>query len=365
MTRTRRKTLRRGPRRIARRRTLDRKPKAIDLFCGCGGLTVGLKKAGFNVVAAVDVDKLAVGAYQANHPEPHVWRRNIRSLSASAIRRKLKLRRGELALLAGCPPCQGFSGLRTLKGSRRNCDRRNGLIRDFLRLIKGLRPKAVMMENVPELAKSARFAEFRTSLEKLGYKVAWDILDAQEYGVPQRRRRLVLLAGRGAAIAFARKALKTVTVGKAIHGLPRAGRSGDPLHDHGERRTPRVSRRIARIPKNGGSRSDLPRRQQLRCHKRCNGFKDVYGRMAWSDVAPTITGGCFNPSKGRFLHPTCNRAITLREAALLQTFPKRYRFPNVTSKTNVALLIGNALPPEFIRRHALRIYEFIRARWAA
>ncbi|MCL6560156.1 MAG: DNA cytosine methyltransferase, partial [Firmicutes bacterium] len=109
---------------------------------------------------------------------------------------------------------------------------------------------------------------------------------------------------------------------------------------------------IRRIPKNGGSRTDLPEEYRLACHKRCNGFKDVYGRMAWDDVAPTITGGCFNPSKGRFLHPEEDRAITMREAALLQGFPRRYKFPATDNKSAVAWMIGNALPPPFIAAHA-------------
>jgi DNA (cytosine-5)-methyltransferase 1 len=111
------------------------------------------------------------------------------------------------------------------------------------------------------------------------------------------------------------------------------------------------------IPKDGGSRTDLPGERQLDCHKRCDGFKDVYGRMAWEDVAPTITGGCFNPSKGRFLHPVEDRCITMREAALLQSFPPKYRFPDVSCKQDVALLIGNALPPEMIRRFAGALRE--------
>lgn len=121
---------------------------------------------------------------------------------------------------------------------------------------------------------------------------------------------------------------------------------------------------IRDIPKDGGSRTDLPRDRQLDCHKDCDGFRDIYGRMAWDKVAPTITGGCFNPSKGRFLHPEQNRAITLREAALLQTFPRRYHFDLSSGKEAAALMIGNALPPEFIRRQANQVRKAI-ARAAA
>ena len=112
---------------------------------------------------------------------------------------------------------------------------------------------------------------------------------------------------------------------------------------------------IRLIPKDGGSRLDLGRQRQLGCHRRCDGFKDVYGRMAWDDVSPTVTGGCVNPSKGRFLHPTKNRCVTLREAALLQSFPPTYRFSLRRGKFPAAQMIGNALPPEFIRRHAKQV----------
>jgi DNA (cytosine-5)-methyltransferase 1 len=126
-----------------------------------------------------------------------------------------------------------------------------------------------------------------------------------------------------------------------------------------EKRSDKVKEIIRLIPKNGGSRLDLGAENQLKCHQKCDGFKDIYGRMAWDDVAPTITGGCFNPSKGRFLHPTKNRTVTLREAALLQTFPTTYFFSLRRGKSSAAQMIGNALPPEFIRRHATRIFQYV------
>lgn len=325
---------------------------AVDLFCGCGGLTQGLKKAGFKVLGAVDNDSLSVETYAANHPEVLVLERDIQNLSVASLKRRLGLRRGELDLLAGCPPCQGFSAMRTLNGSRRIRDSRNKLLLEFQRFAEGLRPKVIMMENVPGLAKNRRFLEFCRKMKRLGYLGGYKVLNVADYGVPQRRRRLIYLAGFGFAIPFAELAAKRKTVRDAIARLPKAGDSGDKVHDLPERRAAKTLELIKRIPKDGGSRTDLPLEDQLECHKRCNGFKDVYGRMAWNNVAPTITGGCFNPSKGRFLHPEEDRAITLREAALLQGFPRRYKFPKVENKSSVALMIGNALPPEFIRRHA-------------
>jgi len=332
-----------------------KKPIAIDLFSGCGGLTLGLKQAGFKVVGAVDNDHLSVATYKANHPEVFVWGKDISELSTLIIKRKLGIRKRKLDLLAGCPPCQGFSMMRTLNGSRVITDPRNDLIEEFYRFVKDFMPKAVMLENVPGLATDDRFKLFYDRLAALGYKGNYDVLNAADYGVPQRRRRLIYLAGFKHAIDFAKPSKKRKVVKDFIADLPPAGQSGDPIHDLPEKRTQRILQLISKIPKDGGSRTDLPETEQLECHKKCNGFKDVYGRMAWDDVAPTLTSGCFNPSKGRFLHPEENRAITMREAALLQGFPKYYKFPIVTNKAAIAILIGNALPPEFVRRHALQI----------
>jgi DNA (cytosine-5)-methyltransferase 1 len=131
------------------------------------------------------------------------------------------------------------------------------------------------------------------------------------------------------------------------------------LHDIKERRSAATRRRISLIPKDGGSRTDLPEEEQLECHKKCDGFKDVYGRMAWNKPAPTITSGCTNPSKGRFLHPEENRAITLREASMLQSFPRGYKFPADKTKGEIALLIGNALPSKLIKVHSSKIISLL------
>jgi len=336
------------------------KPKAIDLFCGCGGLTLGLKQAGFDVVGAVEIDALAAETYRMNHAEVTVWEDDITALSTLSIKRKLHVRKGELDLLAGCPPCQGFSTMRTLNGGKKIKDDRNDLIFEFLRFIKDFEPKAIMMENVPGLIDDKRFKKFCKEIKSLGYIPNYAVENAADYGVPQRRRRTILLAGRGFKIDFAEKVKEKKTVADAIKNMPKPGKSGDFLHDMPELRTDKVKRLIAMIPKNGGSRTDLPKKEQLDCHKKCDGFKDVYGRMAWDKQSPTITSGCTNPSKGRFLHPTKNRAITLREAALLQTFPASYKFPTGKGKGDIALMIGNALPPEFIKVHSTNIYRQIR-----
>jgi len=333
--------------------------RAIDLFAGCGGLSQGLKQAGFSVVGAVEIDPVAARAYQLNHRETEFWQQDISTLKASSILKTLGLKKGELDLLAGCPPCQGFSKVRTLNGKKTIEDERNDLVFEFLRLAKALRPKAIMMENVPGLAEDYRIEKYSRSLRAMGYNVDFQVLNAADYGVPQRRHRLILLAGLDGPIPFAQKARKKKTVRDAIGSLPLPGECRDPIHDLKENRSEKIKKLIQMIPKNGGSRTDLPKRYQLECHKRCNGFKDIYGRMAWDKVAPTLTTGCFNPSKGRFLHPDQDRGITMREAALLQSFPKSYKFPPDLGKTTLALQIGNALPPEFIRRHALSIKKYL------
>jgi DNA (cytosine-5)-methyltransferase 1 len=214
-----------------------------------------------------------------------------------------------------------------------------------------------MLENVPGLAKNRRLRKIIAELHRLGYECNSSVLNAADYGVPQRRRRFILLAGRR-QISFAREARSAPVVKDAFSKLGKRAKH-DPLHNYKERRTKKVRRRIRLIPANGGSRLALNKTDQLKCHENCDGFKDIYGRMSWEEVAPTITTGCFNPSKGRFLHPTRHRAITLREAALLQSFPKNYYFSLERGRIAVAEMIGNALPPEFIRRHAVGIANYL------
>jgi DNA (cytosine-5)-methyltransferase 1 len=343
---------------------MNRTLKAIDLFSGCGGLTLGLRQADFKVVAAVEIDPYAVGTYKLNHPEVTVFEGDIRNLTFREIKSKLNIRKGDIDLVAGCPPCQGFSSIRTFNGKREIEDERNDLIFEFYRIVEMFRPKAIMMENVPGLAVDSRFKLLCSKLRKIGYTLNYDILNVAYYGVPQRRRRLILLGGLYGKINFSEKDEHLKTVKVSIAGLPEPGQSGDVLHDLPENRTEKIKRKIRSIPKNGGSRTDLPKKEQLACHKKCSGFKDVYGRMSWDEVSPTITSGCTNPSKGRFIHPEQDRAITLREAALLQSFPPTYQFDVTAGKGRVSLMIGNALPPEFIKRHAAMISSYLNIKRA-
>lgn len=333
---------------------------AIDLFAGAGGLSVGLKKAGFRIAAAVEIDPHSAATFKLNHPRTAVLVSDIREVSGAALSAAAGLGTKRLDLLSGCPPCQGFSTLRTRRRLRSVPDARNDLILEFLRLIRSLRPRAIVLENVPGLASANVFTHFCRGLSRAGYRYRWDVLNAADFGVPQRRQRLVLVALKDSEAPPYRRSgrTKAVSVRDAISGLPPAGCSGDYLHDLAEHRSPSVMSRIRAVPHDGGSRTSVP--DQCPCHKRTAGFFDVYGRMAWDDVAPTITSGCNNPSKGRFLHPVEDRAITLREAALLQSFPKDYKFSLARGKEHVAAQIGNAFPPNLILPIARSVARVLR-----
>jgi DNA (cytosine-5)-methyltransferase 1 len=348
---------------------------AVDLFAGGGGLSVGLKRAGFRIAAAIEIEKNAFDTYVANHRDVRSHQRDIRSVSGPELNR---LAGGvQIHLLTGCPPCQGFTSL-TSKYKKR--DRRNSLIDEMLRMIVEVSPTAVMMENVPGLAIRGkwRLDKFLRGLRRLGYLPTTKVLQVADYGVPQFRRRLVVLAGLGFEIPMpepthsrdGKNGLpKWRTVREAISGLPRPVRF-DELRRN---KTPpqkvawHVVRAISpenearlRAAKPGKRWWTIPSRLRPSCHKgKYRGFGNVYGRMRWGDVSPTITGGCTTLSKGRFGHPQANRTISIREAALLQTFPKGYVI--ATSRIDQACsIIGNALPCDFAAVLARQCHRYIK-----
>jgi len=246
-----------------------------------------------------------------------------------------------------CPPCQGFSTIRRLNKKRNKRDDRNNLVLQYLRFVKELKPLTIMMENVPGLVNYTLFKKVFQELQRLGYSPKMQPVKIQQYGVPQRRQRLVLVGSLLGDLDIAKPTGEKVTVRDMIGHLEAVSNTKDPVHRIVASHNVEVMKRIKATPKDGGSRADVPE-FELACHKRDNvGFRDIYGRLRWDDFASTITGGCLNPSKGRFLHPERNRAITAREAALLQTFPQNYKFPATISKTSISLMIGNALPPKF------------------
>lgn len=338
---------------------------AIDLFCGCGGLSIGLKRAGFKVVAAIDNDSLATATYEINHKKPLLLKEDIRSVDAEALMERLMIHKGDLDLMAGCPPCQGFSSLRTLNGSRSIREPKNDLVFEFARFVHVFQPKTIMMENVPALLGDDRLIRITEEFEILGYKCEGKIFDAVEFGVAQRRRRMIFIGLKKNCPSFASSVRGRRSVAAGLEPIKSArSLSKDPAHNYAVQRSKRVDSLIKRIPKDGGSRTDLPEEEQLSCHRGFDGFKDIYGRMAWGKPAPTITGGCINPSKGRFLHPDEDRAITLREAACLQGFPVSYKFDLTRGRYPTAQLIGNAFPPKFAEHHARSLYRHLTTFWS-
>lgn len=335
------------------KRTLN----AIDLFSGCGGLSEGLKQAGFNVMAGVEFNKNAVKAYRMNHSDTAIFECDIREFDTQKI---LKLLKGKpLHLLAGCPPCQGFSSLRKMNSKSSVRDKRNSLIDQYYRFVEELSPLTIMLENVPGIVNYYLFKTMVCKLKKLGYSIEFKVLNVADYSVPQRRKRLVLVGSKLSNIEITEGHNTIITVREALRKL-KGRKKSDALNKIYPHHTDYIKKMISLIPKDGGSRKDLPKKYQLECHKKKNvGFEDVYGRLSWDDVSPTITGGCLTPSKGRFLHPEENRCISAREAALLQTFPIDYKFPTDIPKADIALLIGNALPPEFTRIQAKGIYQHL------
>ena len=250
--------------------------------------------------------------------------------------------------------------MRRLNKKRSKQDKRNSLVLEYLRFVKELKPLCIMMENVPGLVNYTLFKYVVSELATLGYKPVVEPIRIQDYGIPQRRKRLVVVGSLLGDLTIAAPTKERVTVRDVIGRLESPLATKDPVHKILKVHTPEVMKRIEATPKNGGSRADVPE-FELDCHKDKNvGFRDVYGRLRWDDFSSTITGGCLNPSKGRFLHPEENRALTAREAALLQTFPRNYKFPPTLSKTSIALMIGNALPPKFSQIQSANILAHVK-----
>lgn len=352
---------------------------AIDLFAGGGGLTVGLKRAGFEVVSAVEKERHACATYRANHPEVHLLEKDITEVSGDDL--KSHAEHGVIDLLAGCPPCQGYTSL----NKDGIDDPRNKLIFEISRLAEEIMPRAIMMENVPGLTTKGKdlYENLKAKLKDLGYKLdnSAEVLQAADYGVPQERRRLVILAGLEFEIELPSpthskdgenklphwKSVADAIGGKKYIGAPltlsEAKRMGDIEHsdwhvvrDLSEQNQRRIS---AAVP--GQSWAAIPEHLRPECHRGDYiGFTNVYGRMEWLQPSPTITGGCTTFSKGRFGHPVKDRTISVREAALLQTFPRDYLF-DIPYMEHVCNVIGNALPCDFAEVLSRQCHEALIA----
>jgi len=343
--------------------------KFFDLFCGAGGLSYGLSRAGFATVGGLDKFYPAVDTYKAQFGS-RVIREDAFTLPPSDLGKLI----GTFDVLAGCPPCQGFSSLRVSRFGVE--DVRNDLVLYYAMVVETVRPNAVLFENVPRVAKDARFAYLLKVLSENRYSFAYRILNVADYGVPQRRKRLVLIAVRGAgkvelpepdygspdSLAVRRGALKPwKTVRDAIGDLPPVNdgecHPSDPLHC-AKKLNPRYKEIIKHVPKNGGSRNSVPPEPLLPTHrKHASSFGDSFGRLRWDEPSVTITTKFYDPSTGRFVHPEQDRALTLREGARLQTFPDDYPFKGIF--TRIARQIGEAFPQLLAEKIGRRLKEYL------
>lgn len=324
---------------------------AVDLFCGAAGLSLGLKNSGIPIAAGIDLDPACRYPFETNIGAKFL-EQDISGLAAKTV--ESLFGDAKVRVLAGCAPCQPFSGYTT---KRRAIDRRWELLLQFLRIVEETAPEIVTLENVPRLAHLPLWTEFVTKLKAQGYFVSWDVLDVSKFGVPQNRRRLVLLASKLGPVELpAPKSGKVPTVEKAIGKLPaiKAGVANpvDPLHSS-RALTPRNLARI-RQSKPAGTWREWPKRMQVACHKTESGrtYPSVYGRMSWDRPSPTITTQFYGFGNGRFGHPQQDRAISLREGAILQSFPVDFQFAPAAARINfrgIGKLIGNAVPPELGR----------------
>lgn len=319
----------------------------VDLFCGVGGLTHGLVRGGVHVAAGIDIDQSCKYPFESNNAATFV-ECDVANVEPREIKRYYK--GAEFSLLAGCAPCQPFSTY-SRSGRNREYESQWPLVSAFGRLAKKVKPDLVTMENVPQLADHPVFDQLLDSL--VGYKKWWAIVDCASIGVPQTRKRLVLLASRlgDAALVLTTDGARRATVRQAIGALPpiQAGEChpDDELHIASSLSALNLSRIKASLP--GGTWRDWPAKLQATCHRKVTGatYPSVYGRMEWDQPAPTITTQCFGYGNGRFGHPEQHRAISLREAAVLQTFPPTYKFAPAGTAirfNKMGRLIGNAVP---------------------
>ena len=336
----------------------------VDLFCGAGGLSHGFKLEGFEVAAGLDIDEKCRHPFEKNNDAPFLLE-DISSIDPEKIDRQFV--GGMPRVLAGCAPCQPFS-----KYSQSREDGRWQLLGNFSRLICEIKPDIVTMENVPRLCKfrnSTVFDAFVRALRNNDYFVDWKIAYCPNYGIPQSRSRLVLLASRLAPPGVPETThdkTKYRTVRHAIGGLRTisAGQSDerDPLH-RSSALSPANLRRI-KASEPGKSWRDWDDQLVTECHKRDSGkgYSSVYGRMEWDDPAPTMTTQFYGFGNGRFGHPEQDRAISLREGALLQTFPLEYSFVPEGQRVemkSIGRLIGNAVPVDLGRAIARRIRKHL------
>lgn len=325
---------------------------AVDLFCGVGGLTHGLSQAKIDVRLGVDIDPASQHPFEKNNDAAFLLA-DVSTLEAETIAKSFAP--GTTTLLAGCAPCQPFSTY-SQKAKREGKARQDRgriddwrLVERFGELIEEVQPDLVTMENVPPLLRAPVYKRLLHSLK--GYWVDAQVIDCQTIGLPQTRKRLVLVASKLGLIQLPQFEREQKSVRSVIGGLPplQAGEMdpSDRIHRASALSDTNLKRIRASVP--GGSWRDWPEELRAACHIRDTGatYPSVYGRMKWTDPSPTITTQCFGYGNGRFGHPEQDRAISLREAAMLQGFPRKYTFlpdDEPVSFATLGRLIGNAVP---------------------
>lgn len=332
-----------------RKKEIGASVRCVDLFCGVGGLTNGLESAGIDVRLGIDIDPDCKYPYTVNNKASFLLKsvEDIKEFEVSG-----PFDDAPFTLLAGCAPCQPFSAYS--RARTQESDERWHLLEHFSRLIQAVRPRLVTMENVPLLARESVFSAFNAILEQEGFEVSYSVVNCADYGIPQRRRRLVLLASRLGKIDLIKPTTPRgyhLTVRDAIGDLPPLGAGEcselDPIHQACKLSPINLQRIQASRP--GGSWHDWDKNLIAKCHQKPSGhsYGSVYGRMVWDAPSPTMTTQFYGFGNGRFGHPDQDRAISLREGAILQSFPRTYKFVPENRhiyKRTIARLIGNAVP---------------------
>lgn len=328
-------------------------------------MSIGLEKAGFELVAATDWDHWSCETLRANHPKVPVKEGDIIEINLREFQSEIG--DVEIDLIVGGPPCQGFSQL----GKQDKSDPRNQLWRQYMRFVEHFRPKVFLMENVPQLLASDEYTDIRKSAESLGYVVKEEVLHAVDYGVPQKRKRAIIIGSRIGVpshpepthadpskkelLEQGRKPWRTV---REVIGNLSAKPTGENWHV-GRNPTPLSLQRYKTIPL-GGNRFNLPMELRPECwKKKTTGSTDVFGRLWWDKPSLTIRTEFFKPEKGRYLHPEEHRPITIREAARIQTFPDDYIITG--SNVQAAKQIGNAVPAELAYQIGLKLIELLKS----
>lgn len=337
---------------------------AVDLFCGIGGLTKGLELSGINVAAGIDINESCRYAYEANNNAEFIYA-DITDLTAEDI---LNLYPDNcIRVLVGCAPCQPFSKYTKRYRKDGHTDEKWKLLYSFSRIIEEINPPIVSMENVPELSKEKVFQDFINKLINLNYQISWQVVYCPDYGVPQNRSRLVLLASQLGEINLIPPIYTPntyITVRQAIGDLPELNDGetdeNDPLHC--SCLLSKTNKLRIRQSVQGGTWRDWDEQLQLKCHKKDSGktYPSVYGRMCWDEPSPTITTQFYGYGNGRFGHPEQNRAISIREGAILQSFPRDYIFlenGSAVNKKELGIHIGNAVPVELGRAIGMSINQ--------